>query len=94
MTQAHQMTKVAKDSGVQRETLYRSLSEQGNPTLQTLTLVLGAWCDGAEDEGGGGGCRFGCCIWGGCGGIAWEEAGRGAGGGVDRVGFLEDDGVG
>jgi len=42
VTQAHQMTKVAKDSGVQRETLYRSLSEQGNPTLQTLTSVLGA----------------------------------------------------
>jgi DNA-binding phage protein len=36
------MTKVAKDSGVQRETLYRSLSEHGNPTLQTLTSVLGA----------------------------------------------------
>ncbi len=39
VTQAHQMT---KDAGVQRETLYRSLSEQGNPTLQTLTSVLGA----------------------------------------------------
>jgi len=42
VTQAHQMTKIAKDSGVQRETLYRSLSEQGNPTLQTLTSVLTA----------------------------------------------------
>jgi probable addiction module antidote protein len=42
VTQAHQMTKVAKDAGVQRETLYRSLSEQGNPTLQTLTSGLGA----------------------------------------------------
>jgi len=42
VTQAHQMTKIAKDSGVQRETLYRSLSEQGNPTVQTLTSVLTA----------------------------------------------------
>ena len=42
VTQAHQMTKIAKNSGVQRETLYRSLSEEGNPTLQTLTSVLTA----------------------------------------------------
>ena len=35
------MTKVAKGAGVQRETLYRTLSEQGNPTLETLSAVLG-----------------------------------------------------
>jgi probable addiction module antidote protein len=39
---AHQMAKVAKDSGLQRETLYRSFSEQGNPTLGTLSSVLNA----------------------------------------------------
>jgi probable addiction module antidote protein len=33
---AKQMAKVAKDTGVQRESLYRILSEQGNPTLETL----------------------------------------------------------
>ena len=36
------MSKVAKESGVQRETLYRPLSERGNPTLDTLTGVLSA----------------------------------------------------
>jgi hypothetical protein len=36
------MSKVAKDAGVQRETLYRSLSEQGNPTIGTLDAVLKA----------------------------------------------------
>lgn len=40
--QARQVSKVAKDAGVQRETLYRSFSEQGNPTLETLTAVLRA----------------------------------------------------
>jgi probable addiction module antidote protein len=41
VAQAHTMAKVAKGAGVQRETLYRSLSEQGNPTLETLSAVLG-----------------------------------------------------
>ena len=41
VAQAHTMTKVAKGAGVQRETLYRTLSEQGNPTLETLSAVLG-----------------------------------------------------
>jgi len=36
------MSCVAKDAGVQRETLYRSFSEQGNPTFETLSSVLGA----------------------------------------------------
>jgi probable addiction module antidote protein len=40
--QAHQMAKVAKEAGVQRETLYRSFSERGNPTLATLSSVLAA----------------------------------------------------
>jgi DNA-binding phage protein len=36
------MSKVAKDAGIQRETLYRAFSEQGNPTFETLSSVLGA----------------------------------------------------
>jgi probable addiction module antidote protein len=40
VAQARQMTRVAKESGIQRETLYRSLSESGNPTLDTLSSVL------------------------------------------------------
>ena len=42
VAQARQMTRVARDAGVQRETLYRALSEQGNPTAQTLFSVLKA----------------------------------------------------
>jgi probable addiction module antidote protein len=42
VAQANQMSKVAKESGVQRESLYRSLSKRGNPTLDTLTGVLSA----------------------------------------------------
>jgi probable addiction module antidote protein len=40
VAQAHTMSKVARGAGVQRETLYRSLSEEGNPTLETLSAVL------------------------------------------------------
>ena len=35
------MVQMANNAGVQRETLYRSLSENGNPTLKTLRAVLG-----------------------------------------------------
>jgi probable addiction module antidote protein len=42
VVQARQVSKVARESGLQRETLYRSLSEQGNPTLATLSSVLSA----------------------------------------------------
>jgi probable addiction module antidote protein len=42
VAQANQMSKVAKNSGVQRESLYRSLSKHGNPTLDTLSSVLSA----------------------------------------------------
>ena len=42
VAQARQMAKVAQDAGVQRESLYRMLSEDGNPTLETLTAVLKA----------------------------------------------------
>ncbi len=42
VAQARQMSRVAKDAGIQRETLYRSFSEQGNPTFETLSSVLEA----------------------------------------------------
>jgi probable addiction module antidote protein len=34
------LAKIAADSGVQRESLYRALSPKGNPTLNTLLAVL------------------------------------------------------
>jgi probable addiction module antidote protein len=36
------MTEIAKKSGLGRQALYAALSESGNPTLETLTAVLGA----------------------------------------------------
>jgi probable addiction module antidote protein len=42
VAQARQMAKVAKETGVQRESLYRILSEQGNPTLETLLGIYDA----------------------------------------------------
>ena len=40
VAQARQMAKVAREAGLQRETLYHALSEEGNPTLSTLSSVL------------------------------------------------------
>ena len=42
VAQARSMASVARDAGIQRETLYRAFSEQGNPTFETLSSVLGA----------------------------------------------------
>ena len=42
VAQARSMTSVAREAGIQRETLYRAFSEQGNPTFETLSSVLGA----------------------------------------------------
>ena len=39
---AQGMLKVAKKTGLARENLYTSLSENGNPTLQTLFAVIDA----------------------------------------------------
>jgi probable addiction module antidote protein len=39
---ARRMTKVAEVTGIKRESLYRALSHEGNPTLETLTSVLTA----------------------------------------------------
>ncbi|MDS0787569.1 putative addiction module antidote protein [Proteus vulgaris] len=36
------MAKIAKKAGVSRETLYRTLSPTGNPTLKTLRNVISA----------------------------------------------------
>jgi probable addiction module antidote protein len=36
------MTKVAREAGLAREQLYKSLSENGNPTLETLLAVMKA----------------------------------------------------
>lgn len=42
VAQAKQMAKVAKEAGIQRETIYRSLSAKGNPTWDTLSSLLDA----------------------------------------------------
>lgn len=36
------MTEIARKTGLGRQALYAALSESGNPTLETLTAVLGA----------------------------------------------------
>lgn len=36
------MTQLAKQAGLGRQALYSALSENGNPTLETLIAVLGA----------------------------------------------------
>jgi probable addiction module antidote protein len=36
------MSDIAKKTGLGRQALYTALSENGNPTLETLTTVLGA----------------------------------------------------
>ncbi len=36
------MSEIAKKSGLGRQALYNALSENGNPTLETLLAVLGA----------------------------------------------------
>jgi probable addiction module antidote protein len=42
VVQAHKASKVAAGAGVNRETLYRTLSPRGNPTLATLEGILRA----------------------------------------------------
>jgi probable addiction module antidote protein len=42
VAEARTMAKVAQEAGVNRESLYRSLSEEGNPRLSTLNSVLNA----------------------------------------------------
>ena len=42
IARAKGMTKVAKDAGLSRESLYRSLSQEGNPSFSTILRVLRA----------------------------------------------------
>ena len=40
VAEAGRMARVAKEAGVRRESLYRTLSKRGNPRLDTLNSVL------------------------------------------------------
>ncbi|PKA41266.1 putative addiction module antidote protein [Rhizobium sullae] len=42
VARAKGMTKIAKEAGLAREHLYKALSENGNPTLETTLAVLRA----------------------------------------------------
>ncbi len=42
VAEARGMAAVAERAGMPRETLYRALSPNGNPTIKTLLAVLGA----------------------------------------------------
>jgi probable addiction module antidote protein len=42
VAEAHKMAKVAEEAGVSRESLYKTLSEDGNPRFDTLNSVLDA----------------------------------------------------
>ena len=42
LAQAQGIAKVAKAAGIERESLYRALSEKGNPRLSTLVAVTRA----------------------------------------------------
>jgi probable addiction module antidote protein len=40
VARAKGMTEIANDTGLSREQLYRSFSDQGNPTLKTTLMVM------------------------------------------------------
>ena len=42
VARAKGMTQIARDTGLSREQLYRSFSEEGNPTLKTTLTVMKA----------------------------------------------------
>ena len=42
VAQAQRVASIAKRAGIQRESIYRAFSKDGNPTLDTLHSVLGA----------------------------------------------------
>jgi probable addiction module antidote protein len=42
VARARGMTQIARDTGLSREQLYRSFSENGNPTLKTTIAVMKA----------------------------------------------------
>jgi probable addiction module antidote protein len=43
IARARGMTQIAKEAGVTREALYRSLSETGNPAYSTVSKVINAF---------------------------------------------------
>jgi probable addiction module antidote protein len=43
VARARGMSSLERETGLKRETLYKAFSEKGNPTLDTLTRVLGAF---------------------------------------------------
>jgi len=42
VARAKGMTKIAKETGITREQLYRSFSVKGNPTLRSALKIMGA----------------------------------------------------
>jgi probable addiction module antidote protein len=42
VARAKGMTELSRETGLSREQLYRSFSEQGNPTLKTMLAVMRA----------------------------------------------------
>lgn len=42
VARARGMTQIAQETGLSREQLYRSFSEEGNPTLKTILAVMQA----------------------------------------------------
>ncbi len=42
LSRAHGMTEIARQTGLGRESLYKALSPEGNPELQTVLKVLKA----------------------------------------------------
>lgn len=42
VARAKGMTEISRETGLSREQLYRSFSEQGNPTLKTMLRVMRA----------------------------------------------------
>ncbi|MEQ1552482.1 MAG: addiction module antidote protein [Sphingorhabdus sp.] len=40
VARAREMTQIAKDAGIARQALYKSLSDDGNPTISTLLGVM------------------------------------------------------
>lgn len=43
VAEAHKMVRVAKDANVSRESLYRTLSDEGNPRLKNFRTILGTF---------------------------------------------------
>jgi probable addiction module antidote protein len=42
IARTHGMTRIARDTGLSRESLYRALSAEGNPEFVTVLKIMGA----------------------------------------------------